>query len=115
MGSLEFGSAVLGTRLILVLGHSACGAVKATVEAVQKGNTLPGQIAGLVNAMKPGIEDTVKKGGTSLVEEATIANVRYNVGQLEKNSSILSDLIAKKQLRVVGGIYDLATGKVTLV
>ncbi|MCX5579693.1 carbonic anhydrase [Kaistia terrae] len=115
LGSLEFGSAVLGAKLILVLGHSRCGAVTATIEALQKGNQLPGHIAGLASAMKPGIEATVDKGGADLVAAATIANVRYNVSQLEKTSPILADLIAKQQLRVVGGVYDLATGKVTLV
>lgn len=115
LGSLEFGSAVLGSKLILVLGHSRCGAVTATIEALQKGNQLPGHIAGLASAMKPGIEAAVDKGGADLVAAATIANVRYNVGQLEKTSPILADLIAKKQLRIVGGVYDLATGKVALV
>lgn len=115
LGSLEFGSAVLGAKLILVLGHSRCGAVTATIEALQKGNQLPGHIAGLVTSMKPGIEATVDKGGADLVAAAIIENVRYNVSQLEKTSPILADLIAKKQLRIVGGVYDLATGKVELV
>lgn len=115
LGSLEFGSAVLGTKIILVLGHTGCGAVKATVEALQKGNRLPGHIAGLASAMKPGIAPAVKKGGADLIEQATVANVRYNVARLEKASPILSGLIAKGQLRVVGGVYDLATGKVSLV
>jgi len=115
LGSLEFGSAVLGSKLIMVLGHTSCGAVRATVEALQKGNQLPGQIAGLANAMKPGIEPVVKAGGDDLVARATIANVKYNVGRLEKASPVLADLIAKKELRVVGGIYDLPTGKITLV
>lgn len=115
LGSLEFGSAVLGTRLIMVLGHTGCGAVSATVEALQAGNKLPGHIAGLATAMKPGIEPVVKAGGADLVARATIANVNYNVARLQKASPILADLIAKQQLRVVGGVYDLATGKVTLV
>jgi carbonic anhydrase len=116
MGSLEFGSAVLGSRLIMVLGHTSCGAVDATVAALQKGNQLPGDIAGLATAMKPGIEPVLKEGGSSdLVARATVANVRYNVERLQKETPILSGLIAKKQLRVVGGVYDLATGKVTLV
>jgi carbonic anhydrase len=54
LGSLEYGAAVLGTKLIMVLGHHSCGAVNATIEALQKGNTLPGHIADLVRAMKPG-------------------------------------------------------------
>lgn len=115
LGSLEFGSAVLGTKLILVLGHTSCGAVVATVEALQKGNNLPGHIAGLVSAMKPGIEPAVKAGGADLIDKATVDNVRYAVARLEKDSEILSGLIAKGELRVVGGVYDLSTGKVTLV
>lgn len=115
LGSLEFGSAVLGTKLIIVLGHSGCGAVKATVEALQKGNRLPGHIAGLATAMKPGIVPVVKTGGADIIEQATIANVRYNVDRLQKASPILTGLIAKGQLRVIGGVYDLANGKVSLV
>ena len=115
LGSLEFGSAVLGTKLIIVLGHTECGAVKATVEALQKGNHLPGHIAGLVTAMKPGIEQALRKGGTDLVERATIANVSYNVERLEKAGPILPGQIAKNELRVVGGVYDLATGKVSMM
>lgn len=115
LGSLEFGAAVLGAKLIMVLGHSSCGAVDATVAALQSGNELPGHIAGLVTAMKPGIEPVLKQGGSDLQQRAVIANVRHNVEQLEKATPILSEMVAKKQLRVVGGVYDLATGKVTLV
>lgn len=114
LGSLEFGAAVLGTRLIMVLGHTGCGAVTATVDAIQAGNQLPGHIAGLATAMKPGIEPVVKAGGADLIARATAANVAYNVARLQKASPILADLIAKQQLRVVGGVYDLATGKVSL-
>jgi carbonic anhydrase len=53
LGSLEFGAAVLGTKVIMVLGHTSCGAVNATVAALQKGNDLPGHIGDLVRAMKP--------------------------------------------------------------
>ena len=63
LGSLEYGAAVLGTKVIMVLGHNSCGAIGATIGALQKGNTLPGHIAGLVTAMKPGVEAVVKAGG----------------------------------------------------
>src|SRR5271169_3679623 len=66
LGSLEFGAAVLGTKLIMVLGHSSCGAVDATVAALQKGNNLPGHIADLVRAMKPGIAPVLKPPGEDL-------------------------------------------------
>lgn len=115
LGSLEFGAAVLRTKLIMVLGHTNCGAVNATVAALQKGNDLPGHIADLVRAMKPGIEPVVKQGGADLEARATIANVQYNVEQLKQAKPILAEMVAKNEIRVVGALYDLATGKVSLV
>lgn len=115
LGSLEYGAAVLGTKLIMVLGHTSCGAVNATVDALQKGNKLPGHIADLVRAMKPGIEPVLKKGGNDLQQRAVIANVQHNVQRLKTAKPILAGMIAKKQVRVVGGVYDLPTGKVTLI
>lgn len=115
LASLEFGAAVLGTKLIMVLGHSGCGAVNATVAALQKGNELPGHVADLVRAMKPGIEGEMKQAGPDLEQRAVIANVRYNVNRLEQATPILAEMVAKKSLRVVGAVYDLPTGKVALV
>jgi carbonic anhydrase len=115
LGSLEFGAAVLGTKVIMVLGHTSCGAVNATVDALQKGNTLPGHIADLVRAMKPGIEPVLKQTGDDLYQRAAVANVRYNVKQLLEAKPILADMVAAKKISVVGGLYELATGKVTLV
>lgn len=115
LGSLEYGAAVLGTRVIMVLGHTNCGAVNATVEALQKGNNLPGHIADLVTAMKPGIEPVVKQGGADLNQRAVVANVQANVKRLAEAKPILSDMVAAGKVRIVGGIYDLATGKVTVI
>ena len=115
LGSLEFGTAVLGTKLIMVLGHTGCGAVKATVAALQKGNTLPGHIADLVRAMKPGIWPVVREPGADLEQRALVANVRYNVQRLQHAQPILAERAAKGEIRIVGGVYDLATGKVSLV
>lgn len=115
LGSLEFGAAVLGTKLIMVLGHSSCGAVNATVAALQKDNTLPGHIADLVRAMKPGIAPVLNQSGGDLEQRAVIANVRHNVEQLKQAQPILAAMVAKNEVRVVGGVYDLATGKVTPV
>jgi carbonic anhydrase len=99
----------------MVLGHTSCGAVDATVEALQKGNTLPGHIADLVRAMKPGIEPVLKQPGADLNQRAVIANVRSNVRHLTEAQPILAEMVANKKLKVVGGVYDIATGKVTLV
>ena len=115
LASLEYGAAVLGTKVIMVLGHTSCGAINATVEALQKGNQLPGAIAGLVTAMKPGIESVMKTPGTDLEQRAVVANVRYNVQRLIAAKPILADMIAAGKLRVVGGFYNLATGKVEMV
>lgn len=115
LASLEYGAAVLGTKVILVLGHSSCGAVNATIGALQKGNDLPGHIADLVRAMKPGIEPVVKQPGDDLAQRAVIANVRYNVKRLIDAKPILADMITAGKLSVVGGVYDLALGKVTVV
>jgi len=115
LGSLEYGAAVLGTKLIMVLGHHSCGAVNATVAALQKGNTLPGHIADLVRAMKPGIDPTLKQPGSDLEQRAVVANVLYNVNRLKTATPILAAMVAKGELGVVGGVYDIATGKVNLV
>lgn len=115
LGSLEFGAAVLGTKVILVLGHTSCGAVNATVEALQKGNNLPGHIAGLVTAMKPGIEPALAQPGGDLIRRALVANVQHSVRTLETSTPILADMVARGALAVKGGIYDLATGRVELI
>lgn len=112
LGSLEFGAAVLGTKLIMVLGHNSCGAVNATVAALQKGNSLPGHIAGLVTSMKPGIESVVKAGGADLEHRAVVANVQANVRRLQTEKPILGEMVAAGKLKVVGAYYDLPTGKV---
>ena len=115
LGSLEYGAAVLGTKVIMVLGHTSCGAVNATVDALQKGNTLPGHIASLVHAMKPGIEPVLKTPGPDLPQRAMIANVQANMRRLQTEKPILGDMVAAGKLKVVGAYYDLPTGKVVMV
>jgi carbonic anhydrase len=105
----------LGTKVIMVLGHTSCGAVDATVAALQKGNDLPGHIADLVRAMKPGIEPMLKQPGDDLRQRAVVANVRANVQRLQESTPILADMIKAGKLRVVGAVYDPPTGKVILV
>jgi carbonic anhydrase len=115
LGSLEFGAAVLGTKVILVLGHSNCGAVNATITALREGNTFPGHIADLVDAMQPGIAPLLDNPSEDLAQSAVIANVCHNVERLKRATPILSELVARQELWVVGGVYDLASGKVNLV
>ena len=115
LASLEFGAAVLGTKLIVVLGHTSCGAVNATVTAIQEGNTLPGHIADLVRELQPGIEPELAHGGDDLAYRAVVANVRHNVERLKHAKPILADMVARQTVRVVGGVYHLATGSVAWV
>lgn len=115
LASLEFGAAVLGTKVIIVLGHSSCGAVNATVAAIQEGNNLPGHIKDLVDTMTPAIAPVVRQPGDDLADRAVIANVRHNVERLRHATPILSDLVAKGELDVFGAVYDLPTGSVNLV
>lgn len=115
LGSLEFGAAVLGTKVIMVLGHTSCGAVNATVDALRQGNNLPGHIAGLVRAMKPGIEPVLKQPGADIYQRAVVANVQANVKRLSTATPILAGMVAGGKLGVVGGVYELETGRVTLV
>ncbi|WP_022722061.1 carbonic anhydrase [Rhodopseudomonas sp. B29] len=115
LASLEYGAAVLGTKVIMVLGHSNCGAVNATVAALQKGNDLPGHIADLVRAMKPGIQPVLKQPGDDLRQRAVVGNVKANVQKLQAAKPILGKMVASGKLKIVGGVYDLASGKVALV
>jgi carbonic anhydrase len=109
IGSLEFGTAVLGAKVIMVLGHERCGAVDATL----KGTPVPGQIGSLLDAIRPCLSKVKDQPGDTL-ENACKANVAYQVEKL-KASPVLADLVTKGNLKIVGGYYDLDTGKVALV
>lgn len=115
LASLEFGAAVLKSPLILVLGHTRCGAVAATIDAVKNGTQLPGHLPALVDAIRPAVMAAQKAGAADMLEAATEANVRLNVERLKTTAPILAQQVAEKKLTVVGGVYDLATGKVRLV
>ena len=110
IGSLEFASAVLGSQLIVVLGHTKCGAVLAAI----KNEPLPGRIGVFVEEIKPAVESVRQKTG-DIEKNSIIANVQYQVKELSESSTILGGLVKEGKLKIVGGVYDLATGKVTFV
>jgi carbonic anhydrase len=110
LGSLEYAAALLGTPLILVLGHERCGAVTA---AVQK-EVLPGQIGSFVKAIAPALS-RVKKLSVDPVEDLVVANVQYQVEKLRLDSNLLTQLERSGKLKIVGGRYDLDTGEVTII
>ena len=106
IASLEYGVAVLGTKTIMVLGHGSCGAVDAAIA----NKPVPGQISALYRSLRP----AVVAGGGDLA--ACIAdNAKIQAALLRETSTVLADLIAKGNLSVVAGVYDLASGKVTMV
>ena len=115
LASLEYGAKVLGTKLIVVLGHSSCGAVNATLQVLREHTTLPGHIPDLVRAMKPGIAPVLQQAGHDMAERAVLANVKYNVQRLANADPVLAPMVRQGQLKVVGGVYDLASGRVTFV
>jgi carbonic anhydrase len=109
IGSLEFGTLVLGAKVLMVVGHESCGAVKAAIT----GGELPGQIGSLTKAIKPAVESSKNQAGDK-VENAVKANVRLQASRL-KDSPVINQLIQEGKLKIVGGYYDLDTGKVTIV
>lgn len=115
LASLEYGVAVLGTPLVMVLGHSNCGAVKATIEEIQSPKPLPGHIWDITDAVRPGIANVVKAGGNDLLERAIDANVDYNVSRVASAQPIIAEAVMGGRVRVVGAEYELATGKVRLL
>jgi carbonic anhydrase len=114
VASLEYAIAVLKTPLIVVLGHDACGAVDATIKSIKDGTTLPGHLPELVSAIRPAVE-AVKNQGGDMLANAISCNVKLNVDKLQKSSPILDAAVNGKTLRVVGGVYRLASGKVDLI
>ena len=110
IGSLEFGTMVLGAKVLMVLGHERCGAVKATL----KGGEFPGQIGSLIDAIQAGVGRADTVPGEDPLERAIKANVIYQAEKLSK-STVIAELINKNQVKIVPAYYDLDTGKVSLL
>lgn len=113
-GSIEFAVAVLGARLIMVLGHTACGACASAIKFIDDKKSLDGSIEGLVDYIRPSVRMVAGQPGDKLAN-VTKANVLAGVKKLSELDPILSKLAKSGELKIVGGIYDLATGKVDLV
>ena len=110
-GSIEYAVVELGVRLILVLGHSQCGAVKAAIEHFEAKDTLPGSIGELIKPIGPAV--TAAKGQKGdLLTNVIKANVLEGTRRLEGLDPILAKLVKTGELKVIGGNYELRTGKV---
>jgi carbonic anhydrase len=106
IASLEYGALVLGTKVILVIGHANCGAVKATIQ----GKDVPGQIS----ALFPHIQPAVDLAGPNL-EAATKANAKIQAALLRQASTVIAGLLKEGKLKVLAAYYDVASGAVTLL
>ena len=114
VASLEYAVAELGTPLILVLGHDACGAVSATIKSLKDGTTLPGHLPSLVTAIAPAVKAVSQQTGDAL-SNAIRQNVVDNVAKLSSATPILSAAIEQGKLKVAGGIYRLKDGRVEMI
>ena len=114
LASFEYAVEILKTPLLLVLGHEACGAIKSTISSIQSETTLPGHLPSLVASLTPAVNAVSNLPG-DLLENATKENVRRSVETLKTATPILNAAVSEKRVKVVGGIYRLATGQIELI
>ncbi|MGN8093433.1 carbonic anhydrase [Methylobacterium sp. 22177] len=115
LASLEYGVSVLGAPLILVLGHSDCGAVKATIDVMKTDATLPGHLPVLIDAIRPAVDLAEKARAQDPLAEAVAQNVRHSVRRLQQAGPILAETVAAGRVKVMGGFYDIGTGRVAML
>lgn len=112
LGSLEFACAAAGAKLILVMGHTSCGAIKGAIDGVQLG-----YLTGLLDKIKPAVEATTYPGERSsknavFVDEVAKTNVLRTVDTIRQRSSVLADLEKQQKIKIVGAMYHLKGGRV---
>ena len=115
LASIEYAVHVLKAPLVMVLGHSQCGAVKATIQALEEDSLLPGHLPTLIQALSPAVSAGKRMHAADLVDAVTVANVRRQVGLLKQAAPIVDHAAKEGQVKIVGAVYDIATGKVRLV
>jgi len=113
-GSIEYAVAELNVPLILVLGHSECGAVKAAIKHLEDKDALPGAINGLIDLIKPAVARAKGMQGSQL-ENAVRENVKVGVERLKGLDPILAPRVKDGRVKLLGGVYDLLTGAVTML
>jgi carbonic anhydrase len=116
IGSIEYCAEMFGTQLVVVLGHSSCGAVVATLQELQQPseNRSP-NLTSIVSRIQPAVEKLLEQGitdDTELAEQAVQANIRQSMEQLQHGSEILEGMVAAGKLVIVGAEYSLETGQV---
>jgi carbonic anhydrase len=112
LGSLEFACALAGAKVVLVMGHTACGAIKGAIDGAQLGN-----LTGLLNKIKPAVDATHYQGertskNTEFVDEVAKTNVLLTIGAIRQRSDVLAGLEKDGKIKIVGSMYHLAGGRV---
>ncbi|HEY4041143.1 MAG TPA: carbonic anhydrase [Rhodopila sp.] len=113
--SLEYAAQDLGVPLILVLGHSSCGAVAAAIKSAEDTTKLPGHLPELIAKITPAVTATQSAPPSSRLSDAIAENVRLTKQQITASAPVLSAMVVSGKVKVAGGVYDLATGKVRLL
>jgi carbonic anhydrase len=114
LASLEYGVHFLGAPLIMVVGHSGCGAVDAAIKVLKTKAVLPGHLPELVTAIKPAVIVAEKTQSGNLLDNAIAENVRRQVARLKSSPPIVEKSYRDRKIDIVGGVYDIATGKVSM-
>ena len=112
LASMEYAVEMLGTPLLLVLGHTHCGAVSAAVNVVENDLPVPGRIFVLIDGLEPSVLRAREQNPEDLIDATTRENVRRQVQRLKSISPLISNAIADGVCDVVGAIYDMDTGEV---
>jgi len=115
LASLEYGVQFLGVPLIMVLGHSGCGAVDAAIKVLKTKAVLPGHLPELIAGIKPAVLVAERTQSGNLLDNAVAENVRRQVTRLKNSPPVVQKAYTGKKIDIVGGVYDLATGKIALV
>src|SRR5438105_3634404 len=115
LASIEYGAQFLGAPLIMVLGHTGCGAIDAAIKVLKTKAVLPGHLPELIAAIKPAVIVAEKTRTGNLSDNAVTENVRRQVARLKSSPPVVQNLYVGKKIDIVGGVYDLGSGKIALI
>jgi carbonic anhydrase len=115
LASVEWGVQCMGAPLVMVLGHTGCGAVDAAMKVPKTKAALPGQLPQPVSGIKPAVIVAERTQTGNLLDNAISENVRRQVARLKSSPPVVQKFYVGRKIAIVGGVYDLATGKVALV
>ena len=117
LGSIEYGCKVAGSKLVVVLGHTSCGAIKGACDDVRLGN-----VTALISKLKPSVKAVYTPEGIDrssdnkdFVNRVVHKNVEMTIENMKKDSPVLNEMLENGEIDIVGGVYDLKTGKVNFM